>query len=155
MNSTNLAQAAPMATAVVKNYKHPDIAQISGCPCSASAPFQEISYRAVQADIEHRNNFLPKAVLEPDSLKGVSSSKACGLWGLSMYEDPASLRDMIVRVEKTVKNFRKKIGDHYAEIALSENDGTRTLSNKHRHFDFYGYSNCEYVQLVKSVKPIF
>jgi len=154
MNSEN----PPHVTSVVlvaKNYKHAEIEKIAGCPCNPSAAFKEISYRAVQADISHQNNFLPKAILEPDSLKGASPSKACGLWGLSMYENPESLKDMIVRVEKSVKNFRKKIGDHYAEITLSSTHGTRTPANKSNHFDFYGFSDCDYTLHIKAVKPTF
>jgi hypothetical protein len=135
-------------------YLYSQILQIAGCPCSVPAPFGSSSYRAVHANLEHPNNFLPKAILEPHLLKGAVGSKQCGLWGLSMYDNPDSLRTMIARVERTVKNFRKKIGDHCAELTLNAAHGTRTPSNSQNHFDFYGYKTCDYHAQVVSVQQL-
>lgn len=135
-------------------YIYSQILQIAGCPCSTPAAFSTSSYRAVHANLDHPNNFLPKAILEPHLLKGAVASKQCGLWGVSMYENPEALRKMVARVERTVKNFRKKIGDHCAELALSAAHGTRTPSNAHDHFDFYGYTTCNYHAQIISVKHL-
>lgn len=135
-------------------YIHSQIVQISGCPCSSPAAFGASSYRAVHANLQHASNFAPKAVLEPHLLKGATASKQCSLWGVSMFDNPQSLRDMVVRVERTVKNFRKKIGDHCAEMSLTTAHGTRTPSNKFGHFDFYAYTTCDYHAQVVSVQLI-
>lgn len=139
---------------LAQQYIHPQVLMIAGCPCSPSAPFAKVSYRAVHANSLHPNNFLPKAVLEPQKLIGASPKNACSLWGLSMYDTPQALRDMVTRVESTVPNFRKKIGDQCAEMVLDASHGTRTHSNKSGHFDFYAFVTCNYHAQVVSVQPI-
>lgn len=134
-----------------KQYIHGQIVQINGCACSASAPFGTASYRAIHASLQHPSNFLPIAILEPHRLRGATPAKQCALWGLSMFESPQALTSMVARVERSVKNFRKKIGDHCAEMPLTGDHGTRTHANKDGHFDFYAYTTCSYEAQVVSV----
>lgn len=141
-------------TPQLPKFIHQEITQISGCPCTPSAAYGVVSIRAVHADIQHPDNFKPKAILEPYLLKGATAKKACGLWGVSMFDTPDDLRSMVSRVEVTVPGFRKKIGFNYAEMALSTSHGTRTPSNKSGHFNFYAYQTCNYHEQVVAVQVI-
>ena len=58
-----------------------------------------------------------------------------------MYDSVDKLRQMILEVEKTNRNFRKIIGDHCAKLALTDTDGKRTKTDEQGHFDFYEYES--------------
>lgn len=133
-------------------FHHSEIEHITGCPCNPSAPFDDNNYRAVHDDIKNPDNFLPKAILEPECLDGANDKKACGCWGLSMFDSPENLRKMVEKVEKRVPNFRKKIGANVAKMKLSNVEGVRTATNNSGHFDFYAYDTCNYLLQVESVK---
>jgi hypothetical protein len=148
------AQAQPVAPKKQHRYKK-SIQKIAGCPCDQNVPFQDSSFRAVQADIRHQNNFLPLAILFPNRYKTANTSDVCSSWALSMYENPKSLKAMILHVEKSVRNFRKLIGDHHAELKLTSNHGTRTQADKNDHFDFFEYDDCDFQKIVISINSIF
>ena len=131
-------------------YHHAEIDAVKDCPCKATAQFDNRNYRAVHDDIKNPDNFLPKAILEPECLEGADEKKACSAWGLSMFVSPEKLNAMVVRVEKTVPGFRMKIGQYAAKMNLSSNEGMRTPATKSGHFDFYAYKTCDYLAQVES-----
>lgn len=133
-------------------YHHAEIKKINGCPCKATAQFDDCNYRAVHDDIAHPDNFQPKAVLEPECLEGADDKKACSAWGLSMFVSPEHLNAMVVRVERSVPGFRMKIGQYAAQMQLSSTEGVRTPVTKSGHFDFYAYNTCNYLAQVVSLK---
>lgn len=134
---------------------HDHISKIACCPGSANELFEENNFRAVQKDIKFKNNFLPQAVYEPQRLLKCKPGAKCSLWGLSTYESVEGLRNLILKVEETTPNFRKKIGDHYAKLRLSSEVGRRTASDKFGHFDFYEYTNFDAQKSVIEHAPLF
>lgn len=133
-------------------YHHAEIERINDCPCKATSLFDDCNYRAVHADIEHPDNFQPKAILEPEFLEGADDRKTCSAWGLSMFVSPEKLNAMVLRVERTVPGFRLKIGEYAAKMRLSSDEGVRTPATKSGHFDFYAYKTCDYLVQVESLE---
>jgi hypothetical protein len=120
------------------------------CPSGATATFSERSYRIVHADIKDQRNFLPKAILEPHM-----GTKCCQAWGLSLYDSVAQVRSKIEQVEKRVRNWRKKVGDCAAELALGVTHGARTPSSNDGHFTFYEFHSFDPEKSVTAVEKLF
>lgn len=112
-----------------------ELLAIQNCP-GVPAPFKGTVYRVAHKEL--RRSFDPTAVSDPGRLKRSSSTEThCSLWGLSMFESLEQLCKMVKRVEKTNKNFRILVGDHYVELELTSKDGQRTAANKGGHFDLH------------------
>lgn len=130
-------QNSPETVRPVALRYHTELSQIEGCPGPRGA-FDGPGYCMVHESLQHPENFVPKAVLDPGRLQTASSCKyRCALWGLSMFESLEQLKKHITRVERTTRNFRKLVGGYYAELHLKPSDGVRTTSSNSGHFDLH------------------
>jgi hypothetical protein len=143
------SQPPPPSPTSVYKYGY-GLATHENCPSGANATFSEHSFRIVHANIRDERNFLPKAILEPSM-----GTKCCQAWGLSLYDSVAQMRSKIEHVEKRVRNWRKKVGDCAAKLALNAIHGNRTPSSKDGHFTFYEFHSFEVEKSVLAVEKLF
>ena len=148
------ASPAPAAVPLELEY-HAFISKIDQCPAAATMRCSEPAFRAVHADLNHTDNFLPQAITQPERLAKASKRKQCGLWSLSLYSDPDQLRSLILKVEETSPEFRKVVGDWYAKMDVQAHHGRRTQEDGFGHYNFYQYTNFDPHASVIEHAPLF
>jgi hypothetical protein len=143
-------------TAAAKPFKYAkQFRPLSGCPFKADAVFNESSYRIIHGDINNPMNFQPVALIFPGRLTGRSDQYQCDCWALSMFEKMDQLKKHILKMEETVKNWRKAVGDHGVRLRISETHGKRSTSSGTGHFSFYEYADFDAKSVADNHVPIF
>jgi hypothetical protein len=129
MNDNRIADS----TTAVGRYRYgAQMADIEGgCPKNAHSNFGATVFRAVHKDTS-KESYLPYAVLDG------GNPKECCHWGLSMYDSLPKMKARFSKVMKVAPNFLRRVGDHYAELALTGSHGRRTNA-KAGHFTFFEY----------------
>lgn len=128
------------------------IAAVGNCPSNANAPFAESAFRGVRAPVAVTDDFLPLGIIDPDRFASDSPSKRCSSLSISLFESIDQMRKRFSSVEKTSRNFKKKlVGMHCARLQLTSKDGRRTHAQSNGHFSFYQFETFDGVAAVVEV----
>jgi len=135
-----------------------NITDLECCPPSEAVPKDIVGYRFAFDNLQHRNNFLPVAMIDPSrKLPGSNTSIAdcCTGYSLSVFASKDFLK---AKIEKAIKNnpkITKKLGDHYVAINIGRHDGLCTEPNRTGHFDFFEFLRYKAIDSVAEFGPIF
>jgi hypothetical protein len=142
--------ASPAITAALRFGAQ--IAAVGNCPNNANAPFAESAYRGVRAPVALPDDFLPLGIIDPDRFASDSPNKRCSSLAISLFESIDQMRKRFSSVEKTSRNFKKKlVGMHCARLQLTSKDGRRTHAQSNGHFSFYQFETFDGVAAVVEV----
>jgi hypothetical protein len=117
-----------------------------GCPKNAHSTFGATCFRAVHKD-PTKESYIPYALLEG------GNAKECCHWGLSMYDSLPKMKDRFRKVMKVAPNFLRKVGDQYAELAITAAHGRRTNASS-GHFTFFEFDTFMPSACVHSTGPL-
>jgi hypothetical protein len=137
-----VAQYAPAAAqpAAAVPFKYgAQIRTIAKCPVHPHFTDLGMGYRFAKADIDHADNYLPIAKIDPDrTLHGQKPvTECCTGWALSMY---TTVDALVARVHKAgvyAPKLLKRVGDHFIQVKLTPACGVHTGINDEGHFDFF------------------
>lgn len=118
---------------------HAHISKFAGCPPGKPA-VQEIGYRFCFSNLDDPRNFQPNAMLDLARADGRAPPSCCSSYALSMFVDLQSLIAKGQKIQKTVKKFFEKKGNHFAKLDLCADHGRCTEANSDGHFDFFEYT---------------
>jgi hypothetical protein len=131
-----------------------NFASIAGCPFEAQVSFGAASYRIVHADLKHRGNFLPVAVIYPGRFAGDSDRCQCVSWALSMFEARDQLKKHLLFMQKRNPLWHKIAGDHGVELKVSASHGRRTAASGRGHFSFFEFADFDGTSVVEAHFPL-
>ena len=129
------------------------IKTIPNCPPKSikTTALVATAYRAVHKDIQDQRNFKPVALLTPNrSLHNGKASNCCDAYALSMYVSLDLLLLNLKRLQNACPNFLKRVGDHYAQLSLSDADGHCTSPNSSGHFGFFEHKDFDPLKTIKN-----
>ncbi len=153
--SSEVAPETPAVPAVQLKYAA-EIKDIAKCPLRPNFAQIQSAYRFALADVESIKNYLPIALLQPErTLPGSKPVKdCCAGWSLSMFTSLEALQSKARKTIKTSPKFLKRVGDHYAQVKLTDACGVHTGPNSEGHFDFFERSTFDGRQAVLSHGPL-
>lgn len=110
-----------------------DFSSISCTPANGKG------YRFVTSNLGDTNNFLPVALIQPGRVLngGIPIESLSSGYALSMFDTLAGLMKKTRIALKASPLFLKRVGDHYAELQLSNADGICTAPAATGHYDFH------------------
>jgi hypothetical protein len=95
-------------------------------------------FRLVKSNLDDESNFLPQAILVPNRhVHGRSIAASATGFALSMFESLDLLKTRTRSILKNSPQFLKRVGNHYAQLDLTSEDGASTATNGTGHFDFF------------------
>jgi len=148
----NVEPVAPVATPAAGTSPNPGQAQstqfsfryaaqikdIEHCPPSQASKLSVIGYRFAFEEFNHKHNFLPLALIQPERIHvGQPMTQCCTGYSLSVYESLEALKRKAQKVLKNSPQFLSKVGDHFFEMKISGADGICTAPSSTGHFDFF------------------
>jgi len=123
---------------------HDMIKDLPDCPPITGKNITTDSYRFVFNDINHKNNFLPALIITPKRINSKIFSEdrmKCSGYALSLFNKLENAIKRYVKLQKSVRNIKKTIGDHIASGLIDKSDGYVTEPNKHGHFDLHEFDD--------------
>ena len=90
------------------------------------------AFRWIINNMDHPNNFLPRALI-------IDKEKTCGSWGLSFFETLKQSIDRLNHIVSDKAYLYKKLGNLIAEGTLERNDGLSEDCNEIGHFNHHEY----------------
>ena len=102
----------------------------------------------------YQNSFLPVALINPKRFMNASDAKKCSSWALSMFLSEQHATNFFKKLEITVKNARKTLGDHVAELSLTANHGFQTTADNKGHFDLHEFDGVNLPSTVSNITQI-
>ncbi|EDN67089.1 integral membrane protein [Beggiatoa sp. PS] len=124
------------------------IHKIPNCPPSDSE-YQEITaFRFCFEDWNHKNNFLPVLLINPQRINTArfkKDSDKCAGYALSFFNtlENAKKRYFELKYKRGLKNIDKILGTHIAQGLIKENDGILSKNDKKGHFNLHEFENVD------------
>ena len=148
-HSASDGSSATSQVAVPLKYAY-EIKHLSGCPEQPTYANVGIAYRFAQATVEHQDNFLPIARLQPLRVApgGKPVVDCCEAWSLSMFTTLSALQAKAKKVCKTSPKFLKRVGEFYTQVKLTPQCGVHTQPNSSGHFEFFERATFDGVKAV-------
>lgn len=130
-----------------------DLAGIKDCPPKSNVETKNKGYRFIRTPTNH-SSFLPVALINPKRFMNASDAKKCSSWALSMFISEQQATNFFKKLEITVKNARKTLGDHVAELDLTVNHGLQTNADQNGHFDLHEFCGVDLSNAISKVTII-
>jgi hypothetical protein len=124
------------------------IHKIPHCPPSDSQSQAITAFRFCFEDWQHKNNFLPVLLINPQRINTVKFKKdsdKCAGYALSFFNtlENAKKRYFELKYKRGLKNIEKILGTHIAQGLISENDGVVSKIDRHGHFNLHEFENVD------------
>lgn len=129
-----------------------EISAIKTCP-PKSSKVNNMGYRFVKTPV-NKDSFLPQAMLMPNRFVSANNYKKCSSWALSMFLSEQQAVDFFKKLETTVKNLRKTMGDHVAELQLNATHGLQTKADQKGHFDLHEFNGVDLTTAISNTNRI-
>lgn len=122
----------------------PDVMHLPECPPVECKPCNRECYRFTFDVIEHPNNFLPVAKINP-ARKFPDDTVCCSAHALSFYETKDAAIKAFSDLLNKFKQARKAVGSHVAKGTITEDDGGVTEIDDKGHFDLFENDGIDWV----------
>lgn len=115
-----------------------EIKKLDCCPPEGAHGLDIVAYRFAFEDVEHKHNYLPVALIQPERVHaGQPITQCCAGYSLSVFESVEALTKKAKKMLATSPKFLRKVGDHFVALKISAADGVCTAPNSTGHFDFF------------------
>lgn len=131
------------------------IQPISNCPPVDAVACTRVAFRWVHGDLEHPDNFLPKALCGRRNHPEDPVAGCCSDFALSFYDSLQHAIRKFSHLERRYGGIRQTLGDHVAEIQLELEDGIATPPNRRwGHFDLHEHDGRNFATRCQNTTPI-
>lgn len=137
------------------------LSRIANCPSQNCSEKDKICYRWVHSQVTEKD-FMP-LLLHPDipPRKLDNSDVECMGYGLSFFENLTAARENFLyqyhRCNRSIakKRFLSQKGTNIAEVDIKVVDGVQNEPNNNKHFTFYEYEECPFLDKINCTFNIF
>ncbi|RXG28449.1 hypothetical protein [Leeuwenhoekiella marinoflava] len=107
------------------------------CPPPHYNKKDRICYRWVFESIENDDNFKAQADKNPSIINSKDDKLKCDYYALSFHDTLENSKNAFEFLQNTVKNAKKRLGNHIAKGKIDNSDGVAEEPNNRGHFNLH------------------